>query len=87
MCCCRLYSRSLETAEVQRQRIPDLLQRVNLWEDRGKKVRKLSGGMKRQLGIAQAMLHDPQVLIADEPTVGLDPQERLRFGCENPRPP
>ena len=65
--------------EVQRQRIPDLLQRVNLWEDRGKKVRKLSGGMKRRLGIAQALLHAPQVLIADEPTVGLDPQERLRF--------
>lgn len=65
--------------EVQSQRIPDLLQKVNLWEDRGKKVRKLSGGMKRRLGIAQALLHDPQVLIADEPTVGLDPQERLRF--------
>lgn len=65
--------------EVQRQRIPELLKRVNLWEDRGKKVRKLSGGMKRRLGIAQALLHDPQVLIADEPTVGLDPQERLRF--------
>ena len=66
-------------AEVQHQRIPDLLQKVNLWGDRGKKVRKLSGGMKRRLGIAQALLHDPQVLIADEPTVGLDPQERLRF--------
>lgn len=66
-------------AEIQHQRIPDLLQRVNLWEDSGKKVRKLSGGMKRRLGIAQALLHDPQVLIADEPTVGLDPQERLRF--------
>lgn len=67
------------SAEIQRQRIPDLLQRVNLWEDRRKKVRKLSGGMKRRLGIAGALLHDPQVLIADEPTVGLDPQERLRF--------
>lgn len=65
--------------EVQRQRIPALLQRVNLWEDRGKKARKLSGGMKRRLGIAGALLHDPQVLIADEPTAGLDPQERLRF--------
>ena len=66
-------------AEVQRQRIPDLLKQVNLWEDKDKKVRKLSGGMKRRLGIAGALLHDPQVLIADEPTVGLDPQERLRF--------
>lgn len=76
---CYLAALSNLPTEVQRQRIPDLLQRVNLWEDRGKKVRKLSGGMKRRLGIAGALLHDPQVLIADEPTVGLDPQERLRF--------
>lgn len=76
---CYLAALSNLPTEVQRQRIPALLQRVNLWEDRGKKVRKLSGGMKRRLGIAGALLHDPQVLIADEPTVGLDPQERLRF--------
>lgn len=67
------------SSEVQRGRIPELLHEVNLWEDREKKVRRLSGGMKRRLGVAQALLHDPQVLIVDEPTVGLDPQERLRF--------
>lgn len=66
-------------AEIQRERIPNLLQQVNLWEHRKRKVRKLSGGMKRRLGIAQALLNNPKVLIVDEPTVGLDPEERLRF--------
>lgn len=66
-------------AGIQKERIPDLLERVHLWEIRKRKVRKLSGGMKRRLGIAQALLNDPQVLIVDEPTVGLDPEERLRF--------
>lgn len=65
--------------EIQRECIPDLLQQVNLWEHRKVKVRKLSGGMKRRLGIAQALLNNPNVLIVDEPTVGLDPEERLRF--------
>lgn len=65
--------------EIQRERIPNLLQQVNLWEHRKIKVRKLSGGMKRRLGIAQALLNNPNVLIVDEPTVGLDPEERLRF--------
>ena len=63
----------------RRQRIPKLLERVNLQDDGRKKVKPLSGGMKRRLGIAQAILHDPKVLIVDEPTAGLDPEERVRF--------
>jgi len=63
----------------RKQRIPELLERVNLQDSRRKKVKQLSGGMKRRLGIAQAILHDPKVLIVDEPTAGLDPEERVRF--------
>lgn len=63
----------------RRQRIGKLLYRVNLQEDQQKKVKALSGGMKRRLGIAQAILHQPKVLIVDEPTAGLDPEERIRF--------
>lgn len=63
----------------RKERIPGLLERVNLQDDRRKKVKALSGGMKRRLGIAQAILHDPRVLIVDEPTAGLDPEERVRF--------
>lgn len=65
--------------EVRKRRIPMLLEKVNLEEERNKKVKALSGGMKRRLGIAQAILHDPAVLIVDEPTAGLDPEERVRF--------
>lgn len=66
-------------SDLRKQRINLLLHRVNLSEHRNKKVRALSGGMKRRLGIAQALLHDPKVLIVDEPTAGLDPEERIRF--------
>lgn len=60
-------------------RIRALLETVNLTEAADKKVGALSGGMRQRLGIAQAMLNDPGVLILDEPTAGLDPRERIRF--------
>lgn len=63
----------------RRERTELLLQKVNLTEHRKKKVKALSGGMKRRLGIAQALLNNPKVLIVDEPTAGLDPEERIRF--------
>ena len=70
--------KGLPRAEAARQ-IDALLERVSLAEVRRKKIIKLSGGMKRRVGIAQALLNDPEILILDEPTAGLDPGERVRF--------
>ncbi len=63
----------------RKMQIDALLKKVNLTEHQNKKVKALSGGMKRRLGIAQALLNNPKVLIVDEPTAGLDPEERVRF--------
>ena len=63
----------------RRARIDEVLDQVGLGKVAHRKVKKLSGGMVRRLGVAQALVHEPQVLVVDEPTVGLDPEERIRF--------
>lgn len=62
-----------------KQRTEVLLKQVGLTKQKNKKMKRLSGGMKRRAGIAQAMLNHPKILILDEPTAGLDPSERIRF--------
>ncbi len=70
--------KGLDAATAAR-RIEELLQVVNLVDARKRPLGGYSGGMKQRVGIAQALLNDPQLLIVDEPTVGLDPEERVRF--------
>lgn len=70
--------KGLDTA-TSRRRIEELLTLVNLSDVRKRPLGGYSGGMKQRVGIAQALLNDPQILIVDEPTAGLDPEERVRF--------
>ncbi len=63
----------------RKQAVDEMLEKVGLFDVRERDANKLSGGMKRRLGIAQALIGEPQVVIVDEPTTGLDPEERIRF--------
>ena len=76
-----LYIASLKGVRpvVAKKRVKELLEQVGLSKAAGKKMKKLSGGMKRRVGIAQAIVNNPKILILDEPTAGLDPTERVRF--------
>ncbi len=65
--------------KVLQRRIPEVLEFVNLLDEAPKKVSTFSGGMKRRIGIAQAILDDPEILFFDEPTAGLDAKERIKF--------
>ncbi len=71
--------KGMHDRKVRKARIEELLETVSLSQDARRKLKTFSGGMKRRVGIAQALLNDPQVLIIDEPTAGLDPEERIRF--------
>ncbi|WP_340111549.1 ABC transporter ATP-binding protein [Maribellus mangrovi] len=69
----------LKNSAARRTAVDQMLEEVGLFEARDRNANKLSGGMKRRLGIAQALINDPKVIIVDEPTTGLDPEERIRF--------
>jgi len=71
--------KGITDAQDRRSVVEVLLKRSNLWDVRKKKLGAFSGGMKQRFGIAQALLGDPRLIIVDEPTAGLDPEERNRF--------
>lgn len=69
----------MNTRRERKQAIERMLEKVGLYEARDRLANKLSGGMKRRLGIAQALIGNPKIIVVDEPTTGLDPEERIRF--------
>lgn len=69
----------MKDSRIRKNAVGQMLETVGLYEARDRKANKLSGGMKRRLGIAQALINDPKIIIVDEPTTGLDPEERIRF--------
>lgn len=69
----------MKNSAARRTAVEQMLEEVGLFEARDRNANKLSGGMKRRLGIAQALINDPKIIIVDEPTTGLDPEERIRF--------
>lgn len=71
--------KGLTDRKVRREAVDGLLQQVNLWDARKRKLGTYSGGMRQRFGIAQALLGNPRLVIVDEPTAGLDPEERNRF--------
>jgi ABC-2 type transport system ATP-binding protein len=71
--------KGLDDRRTRRARVAELIDTVGLEEAAARKLKTFSGGMKRRVGIAQALLNDPALLIVDEPTAGLDPEERIRF--------
>lgn len=71
--------KGLGGAGARREAVEGLLRMTNLYEVRKKKLGTFSGGMRRRFGVAQALLGDPELIIVDEPTAGLDPEERVRF--------
>ena len=71
--------KGIENAKERRDVVQALLRQTNLWDHRNKPLGSYSGGMKQRFGIAQALLGNPRLIIVDEPTAGLDPEERVRF--------